>query len=812
MKKVFKYLLIGIGVVVLVLAAIAVFIAATFDPNDYKPRVIDLVKEKTGRTLALPGDIALAFFPKLGAKIGKASLSEQGSDKAFASVDSVRVSLAVLPLLHKELVVDEIAIAGLRAGIVKRKDGSMNIDDLLKQEEKKEEQPSELKFDIDHISLEDSAVTYRDEAAGKTYALQKINLDTGRVALGTAVPIDLSLNAEASEPKLNLDITLKTKLTFDPIKKQYAAEDLALNARGAALDISDLNFELRGDAEAQPDAKTFALADFSVKASGKQAGANIDIKLDAPRIALADNKLRGEKITATAKLVDAQRTVNAALALPGIEGSAQSFQTGPLQLDIDAKLAEGFVKAKLNAPLAGKLDEKTLMPKMLSSNQLAIAFDGKFGDNAMQGKLTSPLILDLDAQQLSLDKLSTDVTVSGPKLPNQRVATTLNGSTRVDLKKEAVQAIVAGKLDLSQLKAKLGMIGFAKPAYTFDVDIDQLNADAYLGDANAKPAGASAAKPAAASAKPAPGGETAKAAEPLDFSALKDLNASGSLRIGALTFSNIKSSNIRLDLKAKDGNVNISPLSANLYQGSLNGSVALDAAVTAPRIGLKQKLTGVAIGPLLRDLNGSDSLEGKGNVALDVTAQGTTVDAMKRNLNGTMAADLFNGAIKGINIAARLREAKATIAAFRGDAAPAAAGDAQKTDFSELHAAFVIKNGIAHNEDLSAKSPLLRLGGAGDINIPEQTLNYLAKATVVATSKGQGGAGLDQLKGITVPVRITGPFEQPQYKLDLSNLASEAAKQKIDEKKEELKARATEKLEKQLGDKLPGGLKGLFGK
>ncbi|MBC7945253.1 MAG: AsmA family protein, partial [Burkholderiales bacterium] len=327
--------------------------------------------------------------------------------------------------------------------------------------------------------------------------------------------------------------------------------------------------------------------------------------------------------------------------------------------------------------------------------------------------------------------------------------------------------------------------------------------------ASAKPGGK-----AAAPGKPAPAGETtaAKATEPLDFSALKDLNASGSLRIGALTFSNIKSSNIKLDLKAKDGNVNISPLSANLYQGSLNGSVALNAATSAPQIGLKQKLTGVAIGPLLRDLNGADSLEGNGNVALDITAQGTTVDAMKRNLNGTMAADLVNGAIKGINIAARLREAKATIATLRGAAAPAAASEPQKTDFSELHAAFVIKNGIAHNEDLSAQSPLLRLGGAGDINIPEQTLNYLAKATVVATSKGQGGAGIDQLKGITVPVRITGSFEQPQYKLDLSNLANEAAKQKIDEKKEELKAKATEKLQEKLGDKLPGGLKGLFGK
>ena len=52
----------------------------------------------------------------------------------------------------------------------------------------------------------------------------------------------------------------------------------------------------------------------------------------------------------------------------------------------------------------------------------------------------------------------------------------------------------------------------------------------------------------------------------------------------------------------------------------------------------------------------------------------------------------------------------------------------QKTDFSELSASFTIKNGVAHNEDLDAKSPLLRLGGAGDINIAASSLDYLAKA------------------------------------------------------------------------------------
>ena len=75
---------------------------------------------------------------------------------------------------------------------------------------------------------------------------------------------------------------------------------------------------------------------------------------------------------------------------------------------------------------------------------------------------------------------------------------------------------------------------------------------------------------------------------------------------------------------------------------------------------------------------------------------------------------------------------------------------------------------------------------------------------MVASSAGQGGESLDQLKGLTIPVRVTGPFEALSYKLELGDLASEMAKAKLNEKKDEIKAKAE--------DQLKGKLKGLFGK
>jgi AsmA protein len=226
------------------------------------------------------------------------------------------------------------------------------------------------------------------------------------------------------------------------------------------------------------------------------------------------------------------------------------------------------------------------------------------------------------------------------------------------------------------------------------------------------------------------------------------------------------------------------PHSANLYEGALSGMLGAQAD---GRILLQDTLNNVAIGPLLRDVMQQDRLDGRGNVALDVTASGKSVNAMKRSLGGTAKANLKDGAIKGVDIGAILRKAKS---ALSGQGLQAAA-PTEKTDFSELSASFIIKNGVAHNEDLDMKAPLFRVSGRGDIDIANGTLDYTTKAAVVASAKGQGGADLDQLAGLTVPVHLTGPFDAMKYDVDYGAVAGQVARSKVGEK---LKERLQERL------------------
>jgi len=205
-----------------------------------------------------------------------------------------------------------------------------------------------------------------------------------------------------------------------------------------------------------------------------------------------------------------------------------------------------------------------------------------------------------------------------------------------------------------------------------------------------------------------------------------------------------------------------------------------------------------------------DILEGRGAVNLDVSASGRTVTALEKGLAGSAAIALKEGALKGVDFAAILRVAQGLLGSKSAPARQAESG--AKTDFSELTATFVIKNGVAHNEDLKMTSPLVRVTGRGDINLPEATLDYTAKATVTEAAAGLGGKDLAQLAGVAVPVQLTGPLANPRYTIVLDSLAEDLAKGAIQREIERRMGSGSKPGGKPGSDPVGDVLRGLFGK
>ena len=677
--KALKIIVILVAATVVLIAGAIAYFASQFDATRVKTELVKAVQEKKQRTLKIDGDVQLAFWPDVAVKVGKISLSEYKSDKEFAALESARISVAVMPLLKKQIVVDTVEVTGAKVTLIKKKDGSLNIADLTsgdKSAGQSDAQP--VQIDIAAVKIADVRLTWRDEQAGSTVEISGLNLSTGRVRADTG-------------------------------KRTFEIEALSLVVQG--------------------------------KTASKGASDTFAVRLDAPKISVTPEKSGGESVKLTMTLAGAQRNVNVKLALSGLEGSANAVRIARLALDLDAKMGEASVK----------------------------------------GTFESALAADLGKQTAALEKLSGSVEIAHPQMPMKQVKLPLRGALHADIAKQSANGNLDTQFDESKIALKFNVAKLAPLALGFDLDIDKLNVDKYL-------------PPTKAEEKKSGGDEK------LDFSALKGLNLSGSVKIGSLQVANVRTSNINLQMKVAGGKAEVAPISANLYEGALKGSLSVDANTNA--VAVKQNLAGVSINPLMKDAVNKDMLEGRGNVVLDVTARGVTVTAMKKALNGSASLVLKDGALKGINLGQSLRDLKGKFSSKQDAAQSAKAGD--KTDFSEMSASFKIANGVAHNDDLSAKSPFLRLGGAGDIDIGGGSMNYLAKASVVASSGGQGAKDLEYLKGLTVPVRLTGPFENLSYKIEFGSLIGEATKAKIVDAVKETGQKAQE----QVKDKL----KGLFGK
>ena len=488
MNKLLKYGLLSVGGMVGLFAIFLVVIAFTVDPNSFKPQIVNLVQEKIQRTLTLEGDIKLKLFPRLGLDLGKTRLSEHQGVKDFASLDSVQLYVAWLPLLQKELVIRKVSVTGVRANLVRNADGTTNFDDLISKDKS-----AQIKFDIDGVKVSRGALSFDDRMSKRKWDISDLELSSGRIKDKTHTHVALDFKLAGDNPQLVTHIALKSGLLFALDEQHYVLDTLDLKASGVAAGISQLDFLAHGDVDIKVKTQEITLTDCKISFTGNRATDRLDLALDAPNLMLSQKKIESAKMILLAKIERQNGKLAATFTLPDLSGSPQQFQVSQLSVDVD----------------------------------------GKQGDNHIRGKLMGPLTGSLDAQLFSLPTLSGNLDIANPKLSKGGVKLTLAGNARADLAKQEAAVNLNTKLDDSTIQAKLGMSEFTNPRINFDIAIDQLDIDRYL-------------PPSTKATPSAP-------ESPLDLSGLKALHASGSVRIAQLKVANLKSRNVRLDVKADGG-------------------------------------------------------------------------------------------------------------------------------------------------------------------------------------------------------------------------------------------------------------------
>ena len=852
-RALLKKIGIVIAAIVALLLLVVVYLAMTFNPNDYKSTVIQLVKDKKQRTLDIKGDIKLSFWPKIGADLGEITLSEHQSDKQFAAIKSAKVALAVLPLLKSEIVVDTVYLDGAQVNVIQHADGSFNFDDLLSKEE---EESKQINFDVQGIKVTNTQASFINEGTGAKYSVDQLNLTTGQVALKKPFDVATDFHMMANQPAIDAKAVIKTNIMADPEGKHFVIKDLDAQLKGALLDGQDVTVTAQGSVDVDAAKTALDVSGLKLVMQGDFKGAQRDVSLQAPALKVNPALISSDKVLLSLKQKDANGDLDLAVVLAELKGNQQAVEskgiTADVSLNAGARKVEGHfaspVKANLadlvfEVPaLAGKFDIKDpALPNGAMQGQFKLAANANIkqeqvkttfdlnlaetklnGDISVAGFSTPHVGFKVHADSLNLNALlgnsanKKEAAVSSSKASNKAdkpadlsvlktlfldgsinigkilyspyTLSGLNVGIQADGQKLALQGLDV-KLDDTRIQGNIGISQFSKPLYMFDLNIDKLDLNRYLPANEAK---ATESKPAEKTAN--------SADQPIDLSALKALNAQGNIRIGWLKYGKTEAKNLNIGLKAQDGLASLDPLNVDVYQGTVRGSVRLDARAT-PAVTIQQNLQNIAVGPMLVDTINNDMLSGNGNLNLNVTAQGNTVTALKKSLGGSVDLRMADGAVKGFDLAGAIRDAKGKLNVLKGQS-NADADKSKKTDFSELTATFNIKNGVAHNDDLAMKAPVFRLTKGdrkGDIAIGKEQINYLAKPTLVNSLKGQGGKDAEQLGSVGIPVKITGTFAAPKFGIDMAALGQALAK-----------SLALDALSEKIGSTKADALKGLL--
>ena len=207
--------------------------------------------------------------------------------------------------------------------------------------------------------------------------------------------------------------------------------------------------------------------------------------------------------------------------------------------------------------------------------------------------------------------------------------------------------------------------------------------------------------------------------------------------------------------------------------------------------------------------HGDAKLKGRADLKARLTASGADGDRMKKTLSGGGAFTVRDGAYKGVNVGLLARQGKVLLDAARGKGAKSVEGGTQ-TDFSELSGTFKVDGGVIRNDDLAMKAPLLRLAGQGTADLGSERIDYTLNTSLVETSKGQEGKDTEKVDGITVPIRVTGTFDEPQFVPDLTAVAKQRTQVEIDKQKKKLEGKVEEKIKEKLGNDVGGKIKDLL--
>ncbi|MCF6322082.1 MAG: AsmA family protein [Rhizobiaceae bacterium] len=249
---------------------------------------------------------------------------------------------------------------------------------------------------------------------------------------------------------------------------------------------------------------------------------------------------------------------------------------------------------------------------------------------------------------------------------------------------------------------------------------------------------------------------------PIDLSVLREFDADIKLKATRINYGKVKIGPVNTTLVIKNGVASIKLPKTSFYDGSVAANITADGSKDIAVIRIDADMSNVSALSLFDDAADFKRLEGRLNANLKINGAGKSTAIFTRSLNGSAGAKFIDGAIKGIDIAKIYNNLAAILAGgFKEN-------ENDKTTFTELGLTFAIDKGVATTNDIRLLGPLVRMDGAGNVDLGAETIDIRLNPQVVMSATGQGGEF--DVGGIGIPVLIQGPLSNPKVFPDLKEL------------------------------------------
>lgn len=704
MKRTVKYSL-GLLVLLMIVLVITPFF---LDLNNYKSQITEAVEDATGRTLQI-GEIDASLFPWVGVRLEDVRLANRSgfSEHDFLKVESLDIQVALLPLLSKEIEIKQFKLDAPELFLERNATGEGNWEDLLKSD-----------------------------------AVLTDGVSTDAAAVNSTLP-DVKKRVDESQPS-----SVLAALNAESLQLNHGRFIWLDGMTQRRIEVSDLKVEINDVQVDRP---------IEMKASAR-VGAD-EISLTAQVGPLGDlSKLNIEKLPLQANLQSESLGLKQfALWLPKLPEFFGNAEDARLRLNLQLEQRPDGMRlsvgeAALLAAVTAEAKWKIEMPdsKRVKLQELGLSLNGQQLLNA-QGEVR---LGGKYRYQLRIKGMPVQRTWLASLLPDLNTMYAAHPAPWQELKLGALIAGDSERLELRDVQLMLdkeilqasGVASFDKaPDIRLRLASRELHLDPWL----PKPE-VPKEEPASVESELAAVSAPAASQEP-DLRFLKGFRISSQMQIEKLHLRGLELGRLRATLNGSRGFFKLDPLRFDLAGGQVTEKATLNAATYPAKWSESVHMSGVQIGPVLKALADMDMLDGTLQMDTDMKATGLLPKASLKSLNGRGSLLLRDGSVKGFDIAGTLRNLTSS-----------SQSDGQKkTDFAQLSGTFTIKNGVVKNDDLFMASPLFRLTGQGLVNLPKSSLDYHVKPRLVGTLTGQGDT-LTVRKGLTVPLRIRGPFSSPR--------------------------------------------------